>query len=92
MLEWARSLQLGRWFSLDHNNFNIQVQYAWHSERRQLHLFASLDGQCYLLQLKRMATYLQSGLLSVRDEESLTVLATRDALQKIEANPERLRA
>ena len=92
MVDWAKSLQLGRWFALDHNGTIIQVQYAWHSERRQLHLFASLDGQCYLLQLRRMAVYLQSGLLTVHDEDSLTLRATRDALQKIEANPERLRA
>ena len=90
MLDWARSLQLGRWFSLDHNGAVVQVQYAWHSERRQLHLFAALDGQCYLLQLRRMASYLQTGLLAVRDEDSVTMRATRDALQKIEANPERL--
>ena len=37
-----------------------------------------------------MASYLQTGLLAVRDEDSVTMRATRDALQKIEANPERL--
>jgi len=37
-----------------------------------------------------MATYLQAGLLAVHDAEALTVRATRDALQKIQANPERL--
>jgi len=68
----------------------MQVQYVWRSRRKQLHLFASLDGHCYLLQLQRMAAYLQAGLLAVHDEEALTVRATRDALQKIQANPERL--
>lgn len=90
MLEWAASLETGRWFTLDHNGARIQVQYTWRSRRKQLHLFAALDGTCHLLQLRRMASYLQSGLLAVHDEEALTVRATRDALQKIQANPERL--
>lgn len=90
MLEWAQSLAPGRWFTLDHNGARVQVQYVWRSRRKQLHLFAALDGNCHLLQLKRMAGYLQSGLLAVHDEEALTVRATRDALQKIQANPERL--
>ncbi|MCG8989073.1 DUF1631 domain-containing protein [Delftia acidovorans] len=90
MLEWATSLEPGRWFTLDHNGARIQVQYTWRSRRKQLHLFAALDGTCHLLQLRRMASYLQSGLLSVHDEEALTVRATRDALEKIQANPERL--
>jgi len=33
---------------------------------------------------------LQSGLLEPQEEESLTVRATRNALGKLEANPERL--
>lgn len=90
MLEWAQTLEVGRWFTLDHNGARMQVQYAWRSRRKQLHLFASLDGHCYLLQLQRMATYLQAGLLAVYDEEALTMRATRDALMKIQANPERL--
>ena len=90
MLEWAQALEAGRWFTLDHNGVRTQVQYVWRSRRKQLHLFASLDGHCHLLQLQRMAVYLQSGLLAVHDEEALTVRATRDALQKIQANPERL--
>ena len=90
MLEWAQTLEVGRWFTLDHNGTRMQVQYAWRSRRKQLHLFASLDGHCYLLQLQRMATYLQAGLLAVYDEEALTMRATRDALLKIQANPERL--
>ncbi|MEG1734891.1 MAG: DUF1631 family protein, partial [Comamonas sp.] len=92
MLEWAQSLEAGRWFTLDHNGSRTQVQYAWRSRRKQLHLFAALDGQCYLLQLQRMSAYLQAGLLAVHDEEALTVRATRDAIQKIQANPERLRS
>ena len=90
MLDWARELQPGTWFTLDHNGARVQVQYVWHSRRKHLHLFASLDGHCYLLQAQRMATYLQAGLLAVHDADALTVRATRDALQKIQANPERL--
>jgi hypothetical protein len=92
MLEWARALQPGSWFTLDHNDSSVQVQYAWHSSQRQLHLFATLDGQCYLMPLQRLASYLQSGLLLWHDAEGVTLRATRDALEKLEANPERLQA
>ncbi|MBS7777431.1 DUF1631 family protein [Acidovorax sp. CCYZU-2555] len=92
MLEWARALQPGSWFTLDHNGASVQVQYAWHSNQRQLHLFATLDGQCYLMPLQRLAIYLQSGLLLWHDAEAVTLRATRDALEKLEANPERLQA
>ncbi|MDT0136799.1 DUF1631 family protein [Acidovorax sp. PRC11] len=89
-LEWAGELQLGDWFTLDHNGASAQVQYAWHSERRQLHFFAAPDGTSYLLQLRRMAAYLRAGLLVPQEEEALTMRATREALAKIDANPERL--
>ena len=91
-LQWARTLQPGSWFTLDHNGTSLQVQYSWHSNQRQLHLFATLDGQCYLMPLQRLAGYLQSGLLVWHDAEGVTLRATRDALEKIEANPERLQA
>ncbi|MNT97390.1 hypothetical protein D3C72_2397080 [compost metagenome] len=68
----------------------MQVQYAWHSEHRQLQLFAALSGVYFLFQLRRMGNYLQSGLLVPRDAEGITARAARDALAKIEANPERL--
>ncbi|GAA4426166.1 DUF1631 family protein [Acidovorax lacteus] len=87
---WARELQPGHWFTLDHNGSSARVQYVWHSERKQLHLFAAADGSSYLIQLRRLAAYLQSGLLVPQDEEGLTVRATRDALTKLDANPERL--
>ena len=41
-------------------------------------------------QLRRLGAYLQSGLLVARDDEGLTTRATRDALAKLDANPERL--
>jgi len=39
-----------------------------------------------------LAAYLQAGLLVPREEETLTIRATRDAMAKLEANPERLLA
>ena len=90
MVAWAAELQLGHWFSLDHNGTTTQVQYAWRSDRGQLHLFAAPDGRSYLIQAKRLAAYLQAGLLLPTEEEALTVRATREALAKLDANPERL--
>ncbi|MES2973160.1 MAG: DUF1631 family protein [Pseudomonadota bacterium] len=90
MLAWANELQLGTWFTLDHNSKISQVQFAWRSDRKQLHLFASTDGKSYLIQARRLAAYLQAGLLVPTEEEALTVRATRDALAKLDANPERL--
>ena len=66
------------------------MQFAWCSDRKQLHLFASADGRLFLIQTRRLAAYLQAGLLKPTEEEALTVRATRDALAKLEANPERL--
>jgi len=90
MRAWARELQLGSWFSLDHNGKVSHVQFAWCSGRKQLHLFASADGRNFLIQARRLAAYLQAGLLVPTEEEALTVRATRDALAKLDANPERL--
>jgi hypothetical protein len=90
MLSWANELQLGNWFALDHNGAVTQVQYAWRSDRKQLHLFAAPGGRSYLIQARRLAAYLQAGLLLPAEEEALTVRATRDALAKLDANPERL--
>ena len=90
MLAWAQELQLGSWFTLDHNGRVAQVQFVWRSERKHLHLFASTDGRSYLVQAGRLAAYLQTGLLLPEEEETLTERATRDALGKLEVNPERL--
>ena len=81
---------MGSWFMLDHNGQVSQVRFVWRSERQHLHLFSSLDGHSFLLQTGRLAAYLQAGLLLPHEEETLTVRATRDALGKLEANPERL--
>jgi hypothetical protein len=90
MLAWAHELQVGNWFMLDHNDRVSQVQFVWRSDRKQLHLFATADGRSFLIQVGRLATYLQAGLLVPAEEETLTVRATREALAKLDANPERL--
>ncbi|MEY2952445.1 MAG: hypothetical protein RLZZ401_532 [Pseudomonadota bacterium] len=90
MLAWAQELQPGTWYSINHNGTTKQVQYVWRSDRKQLHLFASVDGRSYLIQARRLAAYLQAGLLVPQEDESLTVRATRDALAKLDANPERI--
>ena len=90
MLQWAHELQVGTWFMLDHNDRVSQVQFVWRSDRKQLHLFASADGRSFLIQAGRLAAYLQAGLLVPAEEETLTVRATREALAKLDANPERL--
>ena len=90
MLAWAQELELGQWFALDHSGKMAQVQLVWRSDRRQLHLFASADGASYLIQARRLASYLQAGLLVPAEDETLTVRATREALAKLDANPERL--
>ena len=90
MLAWAQELEVGSWFTLDHNSRVAQVQFVWQSDRKQLNLFAATTGHSYLIQAGRLAAYLQAGLLVPQEAESLTVRATRDALIKLQANPERL--
>ena len=90
MRAWAQELEVGSWFTLDHNGRIAQVQFVWRSDRKHLNLFASSDGRSYLIQVARLAAYLQAGLLLPQEEETLTVRATRNALVKLEANPERL--
>lgn len=92
MLAWAQELHLGSWYTLDHNAQITQVQLAWRSDKKHLNLFAANSGKSFLIQAGRLAAYLQAGLLLPQEEEALTVRATRDALTKLEANPERLLA
>ena len=66
------------------------MQLAWRSQRGQLYLFVTNSGRCFLIQSARVAAYLQAGLLVPSEDEALTVRATRDALAKLDANPERL--
>jgi len=90
MRAWAAELQIGTWFGLDHNGKLDSVQLAWRSQRGQLYMFVTPSGHCFLIQVNRVAAYLQAGLLVPSEEETLTVRATRDAMLKLDANPERL--
>jgi hypothetical protein len=92
MTAWAQNLSLGAWFTLDYLDQRVQVQYVWRSPIGHLHLFASVVGRSYLIQSVRLAAYLEAGLLVPQEEASLTVRATRSAMAKLEANPERLLA
>jgi Protein of unknown function (DUF1631) len=92
MVRQAQSLQTGAWFTLNHNGQSNQVQFIWCSDHKHLYLFARADAHYFMIQSKRLAAYLQVGLLVPLEMEPLTVRATRDALTKLEANPERLLA
>lgn len=90
LLSWAAALPLGSWYRLEHNGQPVVVQLAWQSARKQLFLFATATQHGYLLEQGRVAHYLKAGLLRAAQHESLTTQATRQALDKLQANPERL--
>jgi hypothetical protein len=90
MVSWARELQVGSWYKLDYRNRNEPVQLAWQGMRRQLALFVSPQGRGVLFQQNRLAAFLQAGLLVPAQDESLTVRATRSALEKLDSDPKRL--
>ena len=90
MLHWAHELELGVWFALDYLGDVVQVQYVWRSRRGQLHLFSAGANRNYLVQTRRLASYLQAGLLVPVEDEALTIRATREALTKLNVEPDRL--
>lgn len=90
MLAWARELQVGSWFMLEHKGRQEPVQLAWQGLRRQLSLFVTPQGRCMLFQQQRLASYLQAGLLLPAQDEALTVRATRSALAKLDVDASRL--
>ncbi|CAH0347842.1 DUF1631 family protein [Aquabacterium sp. CECT 9606] len=90
MMAWARELQIGAWFQLDYRGSQESVQFAWSGLQKQLALFVTPQGRGVLFQLHRLAAFLQAGLLVPVEDESLTVRATREALAKLDADPERL--
>jgi Protein of unknown function (DUF1631) len=90
MRAWAMELERGSWLHLDIKGKMKRVQYSWRSKRGQLFLFADASGLTYLFQLKRLAAFLQAGLITPIEDETLTVRATRAALNKLDANPDRL--
>lgn len=89
MIAWASELQVGSWYRMKHGQQLVSVQLVWRSERKHLNLFSAMSGSSFLVQAGRLAAYLQAGLLMPQEEESLTVRATRDALSKLENQPER---
>ena len=90
MVAWARELQVGSWYMLDYRNRNEAVQLAWQGLRRQLTLFVSPQGRGVLFQQNRLAAFLQAGLLVPAQDESLTVRATRSAMEKLDVDPSRI--
>lgn len=90
MLSWAKELQVGGWYMLDYRGRNEAVQLSWQGLRKQLTLFVSPQGRGILFQKHRLASFLQAGLLVPAQDESLTVRATRDALEKLNVDPSRL--
>ncbi|MFT3817985.1 MAG: DUF1631 family protein [Rubrivivax sp.] len=90
MVAWARELQVGSWYMLEHKGRNEPVQLAWHGLRKQLSLFVTPQGRCMLFQQHRLASYLQAGLLLPAQDEALTVRATRSALAKLDVDSSRL--
>jgi hypothetical protein len=90
MIAWARELQVGGWYMLEHRGRIEPVQLAWQGMRKQLSLFVSQQGRGTLFQQHRLASFLQAGLLVPAQDEALTVRATRSALAKLDADPERL--
>ena len=90
MLAWARELEIGSWFTLDWNGAQLRVQYVWRSARGQLHLLAAGSGRSFLVQTKRLAAYLQAGLITPLEDEALTVRATRRAIRQLDAAPQAL--
>jgi hypothetical protein len=92
LLAWAKALPVGGWHSLEHNGQPVLVQLAWQSPRKQLFLFVNGAQQSWLMQQGRVAQYLKAGLLRSTEGEALTTRATRNALDKLKANPERLLA
>ncbi|NCP40385.1 MAG: DUF1631 domain-containing protein [Rhodoferax sp.] len=92
MMEWARDITLGSWFTLAYKGTTAQVQFVWRSPLGHLHLFANTLGHSYLFQTARLAAYLQSAELEPQEDESLMTRAARNALGQIQANPDLLLA
>jgi len=90
VLTKALALPRGDWFTLEYENKSAQVQYVWHSERKQLHLFAAPNGSNWLIQLRSLAACLENGTLVAQEPEGLTQRAAREALHTLDAHPERI--
>lgn len=73
MLSWARELPVGSWYMLKHGGPERPVQLVWQGARRLLALFVTADGQCKLFQLRRLAAYLQSGLIQPAQDDDTSI-------------------
>ena len=84
-------MQVGAWYMLEHHERQEAMQLAWQGMHKQLSLFVSSGGRCVLFQRRRLAAFLQAQLLVPAQDESLTIAATRVAIEKINADPDRLK-
>ena len=82
---------VGAWYMLEYRDRQEAMQLAWQGMRKQLSLFVSSGGRCVLFQRRRLAAFLQAQLLVPAQDESLTIAATRVAIEKINADPDRLK-
>ncbi len=87
MLSWARELPAGSWYMLRHGGDERPVQLVWQGTRRLLSLFVSAEGKCMLFQLRRLAAYLQSGLMQPAQDEDLTIKGIRGSLDILSLLP-----
>jgi Tfp pilus assembly protein PilE len=89
-LKASDEMMVGAWYMLEYRERTEPVQLAWQGLNRQLSLFVSANGRCVLFQRRRLAAFLQSHLLAPAQDETLTVAATRSAIDKINADPKQL--
>jgi hypothetical protein len=85
------NMLVGAWYMLEYRDRQEPVQLAWQGMRKQLSLFVSARGRCVLFQRSRLAAFLQAHLLTPAQDETLTIAATRSAIDKINADPNRLK-
>lgn len=90
MSQWVAQVGLGSWYRLSYGGQDLQVQHVWRSPLGHLHLLATTVSESYLMQTQRMAAYLEAGLMEPQETESLTTRATRDAMAKLQAQPDLL--
>jgi len=82
---------VGAWYMLEYRDRQEAVQLTWQGMRKQLSLFVSSGGRCVLFQRRRLAAFLQAQLLVPAQDETLTIAATRSAIEKINQDPDRLK-
>jgi len=82
---------VGAWYMLEYRDRQEAVQLTWQGMRKQLSLFVSSSGRCVLFQRRRLAAFLQAQLLVPAQDETLTMAATRNAIEKINQDPDQLK-